>query len=115
MRGIELFAGAGGLALGLELAGVQGVAFVEIERTACDTLRYNRPRWRVVEADVQRVNFREYYDQVDLVSGDRPARPSRTRESAWASPIPAARCSMSLPAALERSMRPCSSLRTCRG
>lgn len=74
MRGIELFAGAGGLALGLELAGVQGVAFVEIERTACDTLRYNRPQWRVVEADVQRVNFKEYHDQVDLVSGGPPCQ-----------------------------------------
>ena len=43
---IELFAGAGGLALGLEQAGIEGVEFVEFNHAACDTLRKNRPDWK---------------------------------------------------------------------
>lgn len=41
--GIELFAGAGGLALGLEEAGIEGQLFVEFDQKACETLRENRP------------------------------------------------------------------------
>ena len=49
---VELFAGAGGLALGLEKAGFNEVALVEIDKNACDTLRTNRPNWNVIEEDV---------------------------------------------------------------
>ena len=52
---IELFAGAGGLALGLEEAGFEGLAFVEFNRAACDSLRLNRPQWNVIEDDVLHV------------------------------------------------------------
>ena len=48
---IELFAGAGGLALGLEKAGFEEIGLVEIDKTACDTLRLNRPNWNVIEED----------------------------------------------------------------
>ena len=48
IRGIELFAGAGGLAVGLEQAGIEGCLFVEIDHWACETLRHNRPEWNVV-------------------------------------------------------------------
>ena len=49
---IELFAGAGGLALGLEKAGFEEIGLVEIDSTACETLRINRPNWNVIEEDI---------------------------------------------------------------
>ena len=49
---VELFAGAGGLALGLELAGFRNVACVEIDKTCCDTLKSNRPSLNVICDDI---------------------------------------------------------------
>lgn len=71
---IELFAGAGGLALGLEQAGIEGLAFVEFNHKACDTLRANRPGWNVIEGDVHEVDFTSYRGKVDLVSGGAPCQ-----------------------------------------
>ena len=71
---IELFAGAGGLALGLEQAGFDGLAYVEINGDACETLRRNRPDWNVIEGDVHEIDFRQYDGQVDLVSGGFPCQ-----------------------------------------
>lgn len=71
---IELFAGAGGLALGLEQAGIDGIAFVEFDHDACDTLRINRPDWNVIEADVHNIDFSEYAGKVDLVTGGAPCQ-----------------------------------------
>ena len=50
---IEICSGAGGQALGLERAGFEGLAHVEYDRHACETLRLNRPDWNVVEGDVR--------------------------------------------------------------
>ena len=74
ITGIELFAGAGGMALGLELAGIQDKEFVELNHAACDTLRKNRPNWNVIEDDIHNVNFSPYKDQIDLVSGGAPCQ-----------------------------------------
>lgn len=71
---IELFAGAGGLALGLEQAGFDGLAYVEMNGDACETLRRNRPSWNVIEGDVHDIDFRRYDGQVDLVSGGFPCQ-----------------------------------------
>lgn len=71
---IELFAGAGGLALGLEQAGFDGLAYVEINGDACETLRRNRPGWNVIEGDVHEIDFRQYDGEVDLVSGGFPCQ-----------------------------------------
>lgn len=71
---IELFAGAGGLALGLEQAGFDGLAYVEMNGDACETLRRNRPGWNVIEGDVHEIDFRQYDGQVDLVSGGFPCQ-----------------------------------------
>ena len=71
---IELFAGAGGLALGLEQAGLNGIAFVEVDHAACNTLRTNRPNWNVIEGDIHTIDFTSYKDKVDIVSGGAPCQ-----------------------------------------
>lgn len=71
---IELFAGGGGLALGMEKAGFHHIMLNEVDRWACETLRTNRPNWNVVEADVHNVDFTPYHGQVDLVSGGFPCQ-----------------------------------------
>jgi len=72
-RSIELFAGAGGLALGLEKAGFDSVAFNEFDHNACDTLRKNRPHWNVMEGDVSKIDFSQFTD-IDFVSGGFPCQ-----------------------------------------
>ena len=54
---IELFAGAGGLAIGLEQAGIKCLALNEYDHWACETLRKNRPDWKILENDVRKVSF----------------------------------------------------------
>lgn len=71
---IELFAGAGGLALGLEQAGIAGTMYVERDKSACQTLRHNRPLWKVVEGDIHDVDFNCYRGEIDLVSGGAPCQ-----------------------------------------
>lgn len=71
---VELFAGAGGLALGLEKAGFQSLLLNEFDRHACNTLRANRPLWNVVEGDVANVDFSKHRDQVDILSGGFPCQ-----------------------------------------
>lgn len=71
---IELFAGAGGLALGLERAGFAHVMLNEFDKHACATLRHNRPDWYVLEQDVQTVDFSEYKNQIDIVTGGFPCQ-----------------------------------------
>lgn len=71
---LELFAGAGGLAIGLEQAGISCVALNEIDKFACQTLRTNRPHWNVLEGDICSFNFSEYADKVDIVTGGFPCQ-----------------------------------------
>lgn len=74
MRSIEICAGAGGQALGLEQAGFEHVALVEIDRSACATLRANRPNWNVIENDVKSFSAKRYKN-VDLLAGGVPCPP----------------------------------------
>ncbi|MCI0541048.1 MAG: DNA cytosine methyltransferase [Verrucomicrobiales bacterium] len=74
MDAIELFAGGGGLALGLHAAGFSPVAVVERDADSCRTLRENWLRGmgtnpRLFDADVRTVDFREWRDHVQLASG----------------------------------------------
>lgn len=71
---LELFAGAGGLAIGMESAGLKCVALNEIDKWACETLRKNRPNWKVLEGDIKEYNFTEYYNQIDVVTGGFPCQ-----------------------------------------
>lgn len=69
---IELFAGAGGTALGMEHAGIQHVLLNEFDKHACATLRKNKPDWNVVEGDVRGLTFTE--GQADIVQGGFPCQ-----------------------------------------
>lgn len=71
---IEICAGAGGQASGLEMAGFDHLACVEIEPPACATLRANRPEWNVIEGDVRAFSATGYKG-VDLVAGGVPCPP----------------------------------------
>lgn len=71
---LELFAGAGGLALGLEKAGLQCIALNEIDKWACETLRKNRPKWNVLEGDIKDFSFTNLLNKVDVVTGGFPCQ-----------------------------------------
>ncbi|WP_330442365.1 DNA (cytosine-5-)-methyltransferase [Flavobacterium sp. C4GT6] len=71
---LELFAGAGGLAVGLEQAGIKCIALNEIDKWACDTLRSNRPKWNVLEGDIKNFDFSKYENEVDVVTGGFPCQ-----------------------------------------
>ena len=71
-RSIELFAGAGGLALGFENAGFEHSLLVEIDKTATQTLALNRPQWPIVCSDISQVDFKDY--QADVVTGGFPCQ-----------------------------------------
>lgn len=78
---IELFAGAGGLALGIEKAGFDTIGLIEIDKDAADTLRSNRPNWRVINEDISDIScldLKNYFDlkpgELDLLSGGAPCQ-----------------------------------------
>lgn len=71
---LEMCAGAGGQGLGLEMAGFEHSALVELEPAACQTLRFNRPDWNVVEGDLRKFDGRPFKG-VDLVAGGVPCPP----------------------------------------
>lgn len=78
---IELFAGAGGLALGIEKAGFNSLGLIEIDKDASDTLKLNRPKWRVVNDDIANIssqNLTSYFGvrrgELDLLSGGAPCQ-----------------------------------------
>jgi DNA (cytosine-5)-methyltransferase 1 len=74
LTSLEICAGAGGQALGLERAGFGHVAAVEIEAIACETLRLNRPTWNVLNTDARNISGRDYRG-VDLFAGGVPCPP----------------------------------------
>ena len=78
---IELFAGAGGLALGIEQAGFDTLGLVEIDKDAADTLKQNRPSWRVLNEDIAKIScldLPEFFGlqkgELDLLSGGAPCQ-----------------------------------------
>jgi DNA (cytosine-5)-methyltransferase 1 len=81
MNSIELFAGAGGLALGLEQAGFEHIGLVELNQAAAETLAKNRPNWNVLCEDVKKVASRDLEEEfnikkyeLDLLSGGAPCQ-----------------------------------------
>lgn len=83
MRSVELFAGAGGLAIGASLAGFTPLAVVEWDRWACDTIRENQRRGHPVvsgwpephEGDVRAVDWSKLPTDIELVAGGPPCQP----------------------------------------
>ncbi|MEQ7153839.1 DNA cytosine methyltransferase [Brevundimonas aurifodinae] len=82
MRSIELFAGAGGLGIGLHRAGFHPVQVVERDVYACDTIRENQRRagsvvahWPLEQGDVRTVDFGVHEGKLDLISGGPPCQP----------------------------------------
>jgi DNA (cytosine-5)-methyltransferase 1 len=71
---IEICAGAGGQALGLEQADFEHIALIEIEPLACQTLRSNRPHWNVIEADLRSFSAKNFKG-VELFAGGVPCPP----------------------------------------
>lgn len=71
---LELFTGAGGLAKGLEMAGIQHKAFVEINNDACLTLAYNYGDQFIHNTDIRTFQF-DQFGHVDIISGGPPCQP----------------------------------------
>lgn len=71
---LELFAGAGGLAIGLEQSGIKCAALNELDKWACQTLRKNRPNWNILEGDIRAYDFKEYKDKVSIITGGFPCQ-----------------------------------------
>ena len=78
---IELFAGAGGLALGVEQAGFDTLGLIEFDKAATDTLKCNRPSWRVIHddiANISQLDLEDYFGikkgDLDLLSGGSPCQ-----------------------------------------
>ena len=81
LRSIELFAGAGGLALGLEKAGFHTIGLIEIDKDAAETLKTNRPDWHVIHDDIANISsldigsfFGIKIGELDLLSGGSPCQ-----------------------------------------
>jgi len=73
-QSIELFAGAGGMALGMERAGIEHLLLNDFDRYATMTLKQNRPDWHVVHGDVAQIDFTPYRGEVDLLTGGFPCQ-----------------------------------------
>ena len=82
MKSIELFAGAGGLGIGLHRAGFHPETVVEWDHDCCVTVRENQTfghavvrDWPLIEGDVRSVDFAPFEDRLDLISGGPPCQP----------------------------------------
>ena len=82
MKSVELFAGAGGLAMGVQLAGFESQMVVEWDKWACDTIRENQKRsfplvqdWPLRQGDVRSIDWSPLEGQIDLVAGGPPCQP----------------------------------------
>ncbi len=82
MKAVELYAGAGGLAMGVSLAGFESLAVVEWDRWACDTVRENQRRdfpvvrdWPLWEGDVREFDWGSIPEGIDLIAGGPPCQP----------------------------------------
>ena len=115
---IELFAGAGGLALGIEKAGFNTLACLEFDKDACDTLRKNRPKWRVIEDDIANIScldLENYFSlkkgELDLLSGGAPCQAFSYAGKNWDWKMREGRCFTTTQLSWKSSNRRCFCLR----
>jgi len=80
-KAIELFAGAGGLALGVEKAGFETIGLIEFDKDASNSLKKNRPKWNVIHSDIaeiSKLDLEKYFSitkgELDLLSGGAPCQ-----------------------------------------
>jgi len=71
---LELCAGAGGQALGLEQAGFSHVAVIDNDAFCCATLKLNRPKWNVIQADISKFPLK-YRNEIDVLAAGLPCPP----------------------------------------
>lgn len=74
LRGIELFCGAGGLALGLHNSGIQSELLVDNDKDAIKTLKLNRPNWNSLCGSVTDLDLSDYAGRIDVLSGGFPCQ-----------------------------------------
>jgi DNA (cytosine-5)-methyltransferase 1 len=75
MKSVELFAGAGGLGIGLHQAGFEPIKVIERDRYCCATIRENFGGWNLFAGDVREIDFGIYRRRIGLVSGGPPCQP----------------------------------------
>ncbi len=75
MLSLEICAGAGGQALGLEQAGFEHCLLIEYEKEYCECLKNNRPEWNILCSDVRYFDGKPYRNKIDLLSGGVPCPP----------------------------------------
>jgi DNA (cytosine-5)-methyltransferase 1 len=82
LQSLDIFSGAGGLALGLAKAGFSHLAVIDLDHIACETIRLNKPKevdngqvWNVVETDLTDFSLSEYSGKIDLLGGGPPCQP----------------------------------------
>jgi DNA (cytosine-5)-methyltransferase 1 len=81
VRSLELFAGAGGLAIGTSRAGFQHEALIEWDQDACDMRRNagsgsgHAGNWRIIQGDIAAHDFKQYQGRIDSISGGPPCQP----------------------------------------
>ena len=75
LTSLEICAGGGGQALGLEAAGFDHAVLVEIEPIACQTLKTNRPHWNVAQGNLRNFTAKHYRGKIDLLAGGVPCPP----------------------------------------
>lgn len=82
MKSVELFAGAGGLGMGVSRAGFTPATVIELDRYCCDTIRENQERnldlvskWPLIENDVRKYDFKPLEGKVEIVTGGPPCQP----------------------------------------
>jgi DNA (cytosine-5)-methyltransferase 1 len=82
MKSLELFVGAGGLALGMGNAGFAPTSVVEWNGNACDTIRLNQSRgiplvtdWKLHQGDARKFDYRSIQDEVAVIAGGPPCQP----------------------------------------